>query len=197
MVSVKRGREPDEAPEHTSKHHCGQKNSHVLDFGPRQSLGNKNEIESGRPGPPSDPVSRADSHHSTPVRLPPERADQKAKRPQKLKLSPPRSPKKPTPRRSGPTDTRPSPSETSTCYSQSVANYDVDSSIEPIGRVEDGDNRWESVDGATEFIRSKSGLEGNWVGIRPLGKGGNGIAGLWERRDDAGRLVKVKLRTSH
>ena len=85
-----------------------------------------------------------------------------------------------------------SDSETSTCYSKDVAAYDVrqDDEVDEIPRAEDNEY-WGS------FIRSRSGLDGNWVGVRPLGEGGNGIAGLWELRDDDGQTVKVSIRAHH
>ena len=47
---------------------------------------------------------------------------------------------------------------------------------------------------AAEFIRSGIGLvdsSGDWVGKRPLGQGGFGLAGLWERLDEDGNPVDV------
>ena len=47
----------------------------------------------------------------------------------------------------------------------------------------------------TQFIHSNAGLPGAppdvWVGKRPLGKGGFGLAGLWEKKDGAGKVVDV------
>lgn len=43
-----------------------------------------------------------------------------------------------------------------------------------------------------EFIRSDSGLGNGWVGKRPLGAGGFGMAGLWEKLDGNGAVVEVK-----
>lgn len=196
MVSIKRERKPDEATEHTSKYRRIQKESHALGLGPLQSPGNSNEAKFNRPGLPSEPVSHAGSLHSPPVPLPPGPADQRAKRPQRLRLTPPKSPKEPAPSQAAHTVPESSTSETSTCYSQPVANYDVGPGVEPVGDPDAEDERWQSVVGADEFIHSKSGLEDSWIGVRPLGKGGNGMAGLWESRDDAGRLVKVRL-SSH
>lgn len=42
-----------------------------------------------------------------------------------------------------------------------------------------------------EFIRSYSGLGNGWVGKRPLGAGGFGMAGLWEKRDGNGTVIEV------
>ena len=42
-----------------------------------------------------------------------------------------------------------------------------------------------------DFIRSESGLSGQWVGKRPLGKGTFGMAGLWEKNDGDGGPTKA------
>lgn len=48
---------------------------------------------------------------------------------------------------------------------------------------------------ATQFIRSNAGFPGAppgaWVGKRPLGEGGYGMAGLWEKLDGDGNVVDV------
>lgn len=47
---------------------------------------------------------------------------------------------------------------------------------------------------AAQFIRSSAGITGSsdmWVGKRPLGEGGFGLAGLWEKIDAAGNVVDV------
>ena len=49
-------------------------------------------------------------------------------------------------------------------------------------------------DRAAQFIRSSAGITGSpdvWVGKRPLGEGGFGLAGLWEKIDSAGNVVDV------
>ena len=51
---------------------------------------------------------------------------------------------------------------------------------------------------AAQFIRSESGFEGEgsgWVGKRPLGEGGFGMAGLWEKYDHEGNVVDVSIPT--
>lgn len=47
-----------------------------------------------------------------------------------------------------------------------------------------------------QFIRSEAGLQGNWVGKRPLGQGGFGLAGLWEKIDGEGHVVDVRALSS-
>ena len=42
-----------------------------------------------------------------------------------------------------------------------------------------------------QFIRSYSGLGNDWVGKRPLGAGGFGMAGLWEKLDENGTVIEV------
>lgn len=32
-----------------------------------------------------------------------------------------------------------------------------------------------------------------WYGVKPLGRGGFGMAGLWEKRDENGEVVDVRL----
>ena len=53
----------------------------------------------------------------------------------------------------------------------------------------------------SEFMQSGveniyEGSGGRWYAVKPLGIGGLGRAGLWERRDDRGRLAEV-CRPSH
>lgn len=49
---------------------------------------------------------------------------------------------------------------------------------------------WEDEHAA--FIKSAAGLDClHWIGIRPLGSGGYGTAGLWERQDENNALVEV------
>ena len=115
-----------------------------------------------------------------------------AKRPQ-LIVNPPGPPTLPDP---SPADPGSSASEASTCYAQAAANYNIDPGFELHGTPQTGDYElWGSVEGAAEFIRSRSGLEEDWVGVRPLGKGGYGITGLWELRGDNGETLKVRIRS--
>ncbi len=49
---------------------------------------------------------------------------------------------------------------------------------------------------AAQFIRSDAGITGSpdvWVGKQPLGEGGFGLAGLWEKIDAAGNVVDVRV----
>ncbi|CAF9917143.1 MAG: hypothetical protein ALECFALPRED_011059 [Alectoria fallacina] len=196
MAFSKRGREPDEAPGHPNKHRRVQKKPQILDPVPRPHSRDDNEEEPGRPGPPSDQVSQVGPRHSSRVKLPPEQTSQRVQPLQRLKIIPPRPPNQSDPNQAGSTDPGSSHSDTSTCYSQYVANYDVEPGVEATGTPEAKDiEYWGSDKRAAEFIRSQSGLEANWVGIRPLGKGGCGMAGLWEMRDDEGQLIKVRIRT--
>ncbi|KAL8894983.1 MAG: hypothetical protein Q9207_008348 [Kuettlingeria erythrocarpa] len=41
----------------------------------------------------------------------------------------------------------------------------------------------------SKFLRSAHGYEEGWVGRKPLGSGMEAIAGMWEKRDDTGRVV--------
>lgn len=170
MALSKRGREPDEAPEPTNKHHRAQKKLQTPVSDPPLNL------EPGRPGLPSNRVSQAGPHHSSSVRLPPKQPGQGARRRPRLRLNPPRPQNQPGLSQAMPTEPGSSHSETSTCYSQKAANYDAEPDADPVGNPKTEDlNSWGSVDGAAKFISSESGLKGNWVGVRPLGKGGNGM----------------------
>lgn len=48
---------------------------------------------------------------------------------------------------------------------------------------------------AAAFIASApgGGYAPSWVGKRPLGQGGFGRAGLWERYDDEGNVLEVMI----
>ena len=123
-----------------------------------------------------------------------EQQDLRPRARQRLKLNPPKPPNQPGPSQSEPAVPESSHSETSTCFSRSVENYDIEPGVEAFGSPEKTDTQiWSRQE--AQFIRSKSGLEENWIGIRPLGKGGYGVAGLWEMRGNDGELVKVKVRT--
>lgn len=193
MAKGKRPRESDEAPEHTKKHRGLQEEPQNFD---PVSQPNKSEDDPGRPGPQSYRASQAGSHHSPPFQLPPEQPDEGAGPRPKLKINPPGPQIQPDPNQKGSSDPRSSHSETSTSYNQDVENYDVEPGVRAVGTPTAKDFEcWSPDKGAAKFIRSKSGLKANWVGIRPLGRGGCGITGLWEMRDDDGRVTKVKIRT--
>lgn len=149
--------------------------------------------------PPEQPKPRA--RPAPPVRQNPPKAQPPQEQPkhgdkprQRLILKPPKLPEPPSP---GLSDTGSSDSETSTCYSQPVDTYDVEPEVEAVGTLHDGDDeRWGSKEGVAQFIRSQSGLDTtDWLGVRPLGKGGCGMAGLWEKRGGDGRKIKVRTRT--
>ena len=176
MTLSKREREPDEAPEPIYKHHRAQKKLQTPDSDPLLNPRNSDQIEPGRPGIPFFRVSQAGPHHSSSVRLPPKKPGQGARPRPRLRLNPPRPQNQPDLSQAVPTEPGSSRSETSTCYSQKAANYDAEPDADPVGNPKTEDlNSWGSVDGAAEFISSESGLKGNWVGVRPLGKGGNGM----------------------
>lgn len=40
-----------------------------------------------------------------------------------------------------------------------------------------------------EFVRSDHGYEDGWVGVKPLGEGSFGRAGVWEKRDENGKVI--------
>ncbi|KAL9576723.1 MAG: hypothetical protein Q9212_006864, partial [Teloschistes hypoglaucus] len=40
-----------------------------------------------------------------------------------------------------------------------------------------------------EFVRSDHGYESGWIGVKPLGEGSFGRAGLWEKRDENGQVI--------
>ena len=50
--------------------------------------------------------------------------------------------------------------------------------------------KWDTA--PAESIRSCSGFGSGWDGKRPLGLGGFGMAGLWEKRDNNGTVIEVR-----
>jgi hypothetical protein len=76
-----------------------------------------------------------------------------------------------------------------------LGNYDVTPEKRVIGAVSMDDvTLWTRP--AAEFIRSHSGITTSpdvWVGRYPLGKGGFGMAGLWEKIDPEGNVVDVSV----
>lgn len=164
---AKRSREPDEALQQTEKRPRLQGRKTQWNPEPSKNRRKGNEEKPGRPVPSSHAASQAQLPQPPPIQL-------SSQQPQ--------------------LDPEWSDSETSTCYSRDAAAYDVrrDEEIDVIPHAKDIEY-WRS-EKAAKFIGSRSGLDGNWVGVRPLGEGGNGIAGLWELRDDDGQTVKVRIR---
>lgn len=220
MELRKRRREPDEAPKKGVKRQRVQEQPRAPNPIPQPNPAKKTEEEPGRSEPPVRKGKPRPQRKRNPqnVQLPPEQPDPRARlrpraKPNASNGQPPPKPPvqrgKPQPRprrgpqppqnrpgtsRAGPLDPESSDSDASTCYSQSVAHYDVEPGVDAVGVPQAGDiELWGSRPGAAEFIRSRSGLEEDWIGVRPLGKGGCGIAGLWEVRGDDGRVVKVGI----
>lgn len=74
--------------------------------------------------------------------------------------------------------------------SDPVEAYDVAWNQKAAATANTSDNgKWDTA--PAKFIRSCSGLEGGWVGRRPLGAGGFGMAGLWEKHGDSGIVIEV------
>jgi len=101
------------------------------------------------------------------------------------------------PRPIGPKGSTPPPRSpgNSSTYSDSAEMYDVPPNFEPEGRVAvDDPHQWKRKKGlAAKFIHSASGIGSTWIGKRPLGAGAFGIAGLWEKYDNDGKLIDVSL----
>ncbi len=190
MAIGKRVRQPEEAPGPSNKHQRRQQKPQIADPSTQQNPQDNNEEEPARPGP-SYQTSQAGPHPSPPNPVPPQQPKLQSKPHPQLKLNPLTSQTDPSQAEPGS-----STSETSTCYSQNPSDYDVDDGFlyTEISEAKDYE-LWGHVEGAVEFIRSSSGLEEDWVAVRPLGKGGNGIAGLWELRGDNGELLNVSIRT--
>ena len=190
----KRVKRPNKVPNQTNKHTRVQKKSRPS---PQRNLRKNEEEKSGRPGPSSYQAPQGGLHlHHHPVQLPSQQPEQGGRRRPRLRLNPPKPQKLPSSSQTEPTGPRWSYSQTSTCYSQDVATYDVGRGVEAVGTPQAEEiEYWGSTKGAAEFIRSRSGLEEDWVGVRPLGKGGYGIAGLWELQGDDGQIIKVRIRT--
>ena len=166
-MAKKRSREPDEALQQTEKHPRLQERENKSNSEPPQNRRKGHEEKPGRPVPSSHAASQAQLPQPPPIQLP-------SQRPQ--------------------LDPEWSDSETSTCYSKDATAYDVRRDEEPDVDPPAEDIEYWRSEKAAKFIGSRSGLDGNWVGVRPLGEGGNGIAGLWELRDHDGQTVKVRIR---
>ena len=75
-------------------------------------------------------------------------------------------------------------------HSDPVEAYDVAWNQKAAAPANASDyEKWDTA--PAEFIRSSSGLGSGWLGKRPLGAGGFGMAGLWEKRDDNGTVIEV------
>ena len=174
MPPGKRGREP---PEASVEHYPAKKKTRVLDppvqtnQKPRtrfQAREHPENVESLSEIPNQGGKPRVHSTLHPPHYLDPSQAD--------------------------PNDAGSSISEVSTCYSQEVENYDVEPGVEARAVPQARDMEyWGDAGQIPSFIRSQSGIEGNWVGIKPLGYGAMGMAGLWELRGDDGQTVKVRF----
>ena len=74
--------------------------------------------------------------------------------------------------------------------SDPVEAYDVAWNQKAAAKAKASDyEKWNTA--PAEFIRSYSGLGHGWVGKRPLGAGGFGMAGLWEKYDGNGTVIEV------
>ena len=216
----KRARGAEEAPEQTNKRTRAQKKSQAPDPVPQRNLRRRNQEKPGRPGPSSHRAPQAELNHTPLFQPPPQQPEQGGKLRQRRRLNVPNvqlqsqpeeqeheqgarpitkvpeAPALPAPGQVEPNDPGLSDSDASTCFSQDAAAYDVGRGVEAVGTPQAKDiEYWGSIKGAAEFIRSRSGLKRDWIGVRPLGKGGNGIAGLWELRGDDGQVIKVSIRT--
>lgn len=214
----KRARGPEEAPEQINKRTRAQKKSQAPDPVPQRNLRRRKQEKPGRPGSSSHRAPHAEMNAPPPFQSPPQQPEQGRRPRQRLRLNPPKiqlqsqqpeqehkqgalpiskvpeAPALPGPSQLEIHDPELSDSDASTCYSQDAEAYDVGRRFKAVGTPKAKDiEYWGSVKGAAEFIRSRSGLKGNWVGVRPLGKGGNGIAGLWELRGTDGQVIKVSI----
>ena len=179
MAPGKRGREP---PEASGEHHPAQKKARVVDPSVQTNQKPRTRLQ-----------ARQHPENVEPLLESPEQGGEPRPRPRvHLTLNPPHPP---DPSQADPDDQGSSPSEVSTCYSREVENYDVGPGVEAQAVPNARDLEYWGWFGEKipRFIRSQSGIEGNWVGIRPLGLGGMGVAGLWELRGDDGQMVEVKF----
>ena len=76
-------------------------------------------------------------------------------------------------------------------YSGPPELFDVSPSLPDVVPPADGEMySWKA--GHAGFIKSAAGLSNShWIGKRPLGSGGFGTAGLWERRDENNVVIEV------
>ena len=79
--------------------------------------------------------------------------------------------------------------------SDPVEAHDVAWNQKAVAKAKVSDyEKWDTA--PAEFIRSYSGLGSGSVGKRPLGAGGFGMAGLWEKYDGNGTVIEVNNITS-
>ena len=186
MAPGKRGREP---PEAFVTHHPAQKKARFLDPAVQTSQKPRTRLQARQHRENVEPPVESPNQGGEPRREP----RRKPRRKPRVHLTL-NSPHPPDPSQVDPNEPRSSKSEVSTCYSQDVENYDVGPGVEAQGVPNARDlEYWGWSRRIPQFIRSQSGIEGNWVGIKPLGLGGGGIAGLWELRGDDGQMVEVKF----
>ena len=83
------------------------------------------------------------------------------------------------------------PSPNSFPYSGPPEQFDVTTGLRDAIPLADGETSLWAADHAA-FIKSAAGLDkANWIGVRPLGSGTFGIAGLWELRDENNVVIEV------
>ena len=178
MAPGKRAREP---PEASVKHNPRQKKARVLDPPVQTNQRPRTRLQARQHPENVEPL----------FELPNQGGKTRPKPRVHLTLNPSHPP---DPNQADPNDPGSSASEVSTCYSQEVENYDVGPGVEAEAVPTARDlEYWGRAGQVPRFIRSQSGIGGNWVGIKPLGAGGMGVAGLWELRGDDGQMVEVKL----
>lgn len=77
-------------------------------------------------------------------------------------------------------------------YSGPPEWFDVSPGLRDAIPPADDDDMYFWKDEHSAFIKSAAGLDHlHWIGRRPLGSGGFGTAGLWERRDENNVLIEV------
>ena len=83
------------------------------------------------------------------------------------------------------------PSPNSFPYSLPPYWFDSEPQLPHAVPLADGETTFWNAEHAT-FINSAAGLgNAKWIGVRPLGQGGFGTAGLWELRDEDNAMIEV------
>ena len=83
------------------------------------------------------------------------------------------------------------PSPNSFPYSGPPEQFDVTPGLQDAVPLADGESSFWVAEHAA-FIKSAAGLDNaDWIGVRPLGSGSFGIAGLWELRDENNAVIEV------